>query len=406
MKKSLLSKFKLVNDDNINRTFLPSGLNGQALEISLDDIPSRREVRETIPNHCFSRQTNRSLFYLGRTLLIQFFVVLLGLLIPLNKEMIPIWIIYSIFSGTTAMGLWVLAHECGHGAFSDNRRLETLVGYCLHSFLLVPYFSWQRSHAVHHAFTNHITDGETHVPVVIDGNGKSEKKGGETEMESSLLLGKTLYGINQLFLHLILGWPAYLLAGKTGGPRYGMSNHFWPRAPFSKKLWPSIWAKKVWFSDVGIVAMIFFLYIWSLKFGLFSMLSLYFGPLIVVNIWLVIYTWLHHTDSDVPHLGASQFSYMRGAFLSIDRPYGKILDFLHHSIGSTHAIHHIEPTIPHYHAILATRILKYKFPKIYLFNPTPIYKSIWHIATNCVAVKKDIGVDRYIWKQPNTYKNF
>ena len=75
------------------------------------------------------------------------------------------------------MGLWVLAHECGHGAFSDNRKLETLVGYCLHSFLLVPYFSWQRSHAVHHAFTNNITDGETHVPVVISGDGTSEKKG-------------------------------------------------------------------------------------------------------------------------------------------------------------------------------------------------------------------------------------
>ena len=91
---------------------------------------------------------------------------------------------------------------------------------------------------------------------------------------------------------------------------------------------------------------------------------------------------------------------MRGAFLSIDRPYGKILDLLHHSIGSTHVIHHIEPKIPHYHARLATRILKDKFPKVYLYNPTPIHKSLWHIATNCVAVKKDYAIDRYVWKQP------
>ena len=92
---------------------------------------------------------------------------------------------------------------------------------------------------------------------------------------------------------------------------------------------------------------------------------------------------------------------MRGAFLSIDRPYGRIFDFLHHSIGSTHAIHHIEPTVPHYHARLATRILKNKFPKVYLYNPTPIHKSLWHIATNCIAVKKDYSIDRYVWKQPN-----
>ena len=223
-------------------------------------------------------------------------------------------------------------------------------------------------------------------------------------MESSLFLGKILYGFNQLFLHLILGWPAYLLFGKTGGPRYGTSNHFWPTAPFSKKLWPSIWAKKVWISDWGIVFMLLLLTIWSICFGLASMIGIYLGPLIVVNIWLVIYTWLHHTDTDVPHLGSTQFSYMRGAFLSIDRPYGKFLDFLHHSIGSTHAIHHIEPTIPHYHARLATRILKYKFPKVYLYNPTPIHKSLWHIATNCVAVKKEYSTDRYVWKQPKYSK--
>ena len=150
--------------------------------------------------------------------------------------------------------------------------------------------------------------------------------------------------------------------------------------------------------------MLLLLTIWSICFGLPSMIGIYLGPLIVVNIWLVIYTWLHHTDTDVPHLGSTQFSYMRGAFLSIDRPYGKFLDFLHHSIGSTHAIHHIEPTIPHYHARLATRILKYKFPKVYLYNPTPIHKSLWHIATNCVAVKKEYSIDRYVWKQPK-YSN-
>ena len=200
LEKSLLTKFEKVNNENNNRTFLPSGLNGKALEISMDDIPSRKAVRESIPKHCFTRQTSRSLFYLYRTVVIQIFVVFLGLSIPLTKDMIPIWVIYAILSGTTSMGLWVLAHECGHGAFSDNRKLETFIGYCLHSFLLVPYFSWQRSHAIHHAFTNHITDGETHVPVVISGDGKSEKMGGESEMESSLFFGKIIYGLSLIHI--------------------------------------------------------------------------------------------------------------------------------------------------------------------------------------------------------------
>ena len=378
-----------------------SGLQNKALKLCMNDIPSRSEVREVVPKRCFSRQTIKSMFYLLQSISIQVIVVAIGLLaIPLNQSMIFVWLIYAIISGTTAMGLWVLAHECGHGAFSDNRKLETIVGYICHSLLLVPYFSWQRSHSVHHAFTNHITNGETHVPLVVNGNGISEKSGGEDDLATSIFLGKYLFGIMQLILHLIFGWPAYLLFGKTGGPRYGTTNHFWPTAPFSKKLWPSIWAKKVWLSDWGIIVVLLGLITWGLNCGFGSVLSIYIGPLIVVNIWLVLYTWLHHTDSDVPHLSGSEFSYMRGAFLSIDRPYGKCLDFLHHSIGSTHVIHHIEPTIPHYHAKEATKAIKKSFPKVYLFNPTPIHKSLWHIATNCIAVRKEDGSQRYLWQKP------
>ena len=63
---------------------------------------------------------------------------------------------------------------------------------------------------------------------------------------------KKNYGVLQLLLHLIFGWPAYLLTGSTGGIKYGISNHFWPVKPFSKALWPSIWTKKVWISDIGV----------------------------------------------------------------------------------------------------------------------------------------------------------
>ena len=52
-----------------------------------------------------------------------------------------------------------------------------------------------------------------------------------------------------------------------------------------------------------------------------------------MNFWLVLYTWLQHTDVDVPHLDAAAWTWEKGAFLSIDRPYGAVLDFLHHRIG-------------------------------------------------------------------------
>ena len=76
------------------------------------------------------------------------------------------------------------------------------------------------------------------------------------------------------------------------------------------------------------------------------MLALYVGPYMFVSVWLVLYTWLQHTDADVPHLEASEWSYIKGAFLTIDRPYGAVFDFLHHRIGSTHVAHHVECAIP------------------------------------------------------------
>jgi len=379
-----------------------SGLKGKALEIKNKDIPSIREFRDAIPEHYFKCNTQTSFKYLLQSVLIQFLVVAIGLSIPFTAKMIPIWIIYSLISGTTAMGFWVIAHECGHGAFSKNKTLETITGYILHSLLLVPYFSWQRSHAVHHRFTNNVTNGETHVPLVIKGNGLTEKVGGEKELRFSNSIGKKNYGILQLFLHLILGWPSYLLTGSTGGIKYGISNHFWPIKPFSNTLWPSIWTKKVWISDIGVGLTLLGIIYFSFNYGLFPVIAMYIGPLLVVNSWLVVYTWLHHTDSDVPHLSNTEFSFMRGAFLSIDRPYGKILNFLHHNIGSSHVVHHVCPTIPHYYAKKATVLIKKSFKKAYLFNPDPIPKALWNIACNCVAVKSDIKEGRYLWQ--SSYK--
>ena len=375
-----------------------SGLKGQALLINKEDIPSIKEFQNIIPDYYFKSKTRTSLKYLLQTFLIQAIVVAIGLHIPFTPKNLPIWLIYAFISGTTAMGFWVIAHECGHGAFSKNKTLETFIGYLLHSLLLVPYFSWQRSHAIHHRFTNNVTNGETHVPLVIDGDGFTEKIGGSKELAFSSALGKKKYGSFQLILHLIFGWPAYLLTGSTGGLRYGTSNHFWPTKPFSKALWPSIWAKKVWISDIGVGITVLGLILLANVYGIFPIIVIYIGPLLFVNGWLVIYTWLHHTDSDEPHLSDREFTFMRGAFLSIDRPYGKILNFLHHNIGSSHVVHHVCPSIPHYHAKKATKLIKKAFKKAYLFNPEPIHKALWNVSCHCVAVKLEINKGRYIWQ--------
>ena len=108
--------------------------------------------------------------------------------------------------------------------------LQDLVGYVLHSLLLVPYFSWQRSHAVHHSRTNHLTEGETHCPPV-----RGKTLGGALVAAHRFVAGELGVGVYQLVTHLLLGWPLYLLAGATGGPSRGITNHF---LPWSESLFP------------------------------------------------------------------------------------------------------------------------------------------------------------------------
>ena len=103
---------------------------------------------------------------------------------------------------------------------------------------------------MHHAHTNHITNGETHVPAVMDAGGAANRLacaqvplvgglrpavcagqhslfpsptvegiecgGAEGALGVASTLGRTGHGVYNLFLHLVIGWPAYLLWGATG----------------------------------------------------------------------------------------------------------------------------------------------------------------------------------------------
>ena len=120
----------------------------------------------SIPEDCFKKDTFKSMMYAAiSTAMTVGCGVLAYLYIPMKLSFWPAWLAYAAVTGTIGTGCWVIAHECGHNAFSDNRVLQDAVGYFLHSLLLVPYFSWQRSHAVHHSRTNHLTEAGLVQPV-------------------------------------------------------------------------------------------------------------------------------------------------------------------------------------------------------------------------------------------------
>jgi fatty acid desaturase len=347
-------------------------------------LPTRSEVRAAIPPECFERSLRRSLAALAMSLLaVAVPTAVAAMFVPMTWAWAPLWLLHAVLVGTAATGLWVVAHECGHGAFSPDRRLQDAIGFVLHSALLVPYFSWQRSHAVHHRATNQLDLGETHVPK------RAESAAGASALRLRRRVGPDAFAVMTILRTLLLGWPAYLLAGVSGSPRRGRTNHFWPVAPFRSELFPKRLHSRVRLSALGVVTAIGALVAWGIAAGSIApVLTLYVGPYLVTNAWLVGYTWLQHSSSEVPHYEDPEWSWLLGAFQTVDRPYGAVVDRLHHRIGTTHVVHHIDHRIPHYHARRATEALRTAFPQWCRYDPTPVAVALWRVARDCVAVER------------------
>lgn len=57
-----------------------------------------------------------------------------------------LWSLYGFWAGLFATGLWVVAHECGHQAFSESKSINNSVGWVLHS--AYAFFSVHSRHVI------------------------------------------------------------------------------------------------------------------------------------------------------------------------------------------------------------------------------------------------------------------
>jgi omega-6 fatty acid desaturase (delta-12 desaturase) len=53
--------------------------------------------------------------------------------------------------------LFMIQHDCGHGAFFRSRRLNDLLGRLIGVVTLTPYGYWRQAHAVHHATSGNLS---------------------------------------------------------------------------------------------------------------------------------------------------------------------------------------------------------------------------------------------------------
>ena len=300
------------------------------------------------------------------------------------------WVAYWFFQGAVATGVWVIAHECGHQAFSKYQTVNDGVGLVFHSLLLVPYYSWKFSHARHHANTGSVAKDEVFVPTVKDGDALDDAL--DDALWSWSQFGP--YRLVKLVGSLTLGWPAYLLFNVKSRPyEKGWVNHFDPWSPiFSKRQ-----RLEVAVGDAALALVFYGLFAVGERMGYAWLARTYFVPYLIVNFWLVMITLLQHTHPDLPHYTDAEWDWLRGALATVDRNYGWLLNTLHHHIADTHVVHHLFSAMPHYHAEVATEAVKSILGSYYKKDERFIFRALWEDYSACRYVAEDVKGSGILW---------
>ncbi|KAH7286701.1 hypothetical protein KP509_32G018800 [Ceratopteris richardii] len=209
------------------------------------------DIRAAIPKHCWVKDPWKSFSYVVRDV-----AIVLGLAAGaayLNNWVV--WPLYWFAQGTMFWALFVLGHDCGHGSFSNNKKLNDVVGHLTHSSILVPYHGWRISHRTHHQNHGHVENDESWHPLC-------------EKLYRSL---DTLTRMARFSPLSMLAYPLYLWGrspGKTGSHYHPSSPLFMPNEK-NEVLTSTI----CWFSMVTLLV--------GLAFAL--------GPILMLKLYVVPY---------------------------------------------------------------------------------------------------------------------
>ncbi|KAI1211466.1 fatty acid desaturase-domain-containing protein [Annulohypoxylon truncatum] len=366
-------------------------------EQAKQEFPDINTIRKAIPAHCFKPSTLRSLGYVARDLAM---AVALGYAaltyipsVPNQAYRTLLWTAYGFLQGLVGVGLWILAHECGHGAFSVHRHLNDFVGWVLHSALGVPFFSWKFSHARHHRFTGHMQKDMAFVPRTSPSIFMQSLSNMFSFVDMDVLEDAPFVNLIRLLGQQLGGFQIYFLLNATAGDEsmQNLDAKWWRRShfdPFSGVFRPQE-ALYVLISDLGLALVCAALYYGSLALDWQMVFLLYGVPYLWVNHWLVAITYLHHTHKDVPHYDGEKWSFVAGALATVDRDFGFIGRHVFHGIIDTHVVHHLFSRIPFYHAEEATRAIKPLLGDLYHCDDHSFMASLWETSRACQYVEND-----------------
>jgi len=109
-------------------------------------------------------------------------------------------LLFTVPSAAFLVRLFLIQHDCGHGAFFSNKTANDWVGRVIGVFTFTPYNVWRKCHAIHHASSGNLDErgiGDIHTATV-------------REYQAMSRLRKIQYRIYRHPITLFALAPAYL----------------------------------------------------------------------------------------------------------------------------------------------------------------------------------------------------
>jgi len=361
------------------------------------------ELHSVIPKHLHQRDTGKALYYVARDVLCAVIVYKLGWLIdPLARSLVndfgvssnigfavkwSLWALYWHWQGVILAGWWCMAHEAGHGTLSQYGWVNHLIGYSMHTFILVPYYAWRSTHHAHHKATMSMERDENFVPRTRTDYNLPPESTATLSDYHNMWEETPIYTLGRMVFMQALGWQYYLLTNAMGSPMYPPgTNHFQPSSPLFK---PHE-RKGIVASNIGLAAISYILFHWTLQVGVSNFLKLYFVPYILSNHWIVMLTYLHHSDPSIAHFRNKQWSFLRGAISTVDRPLlGWAGRFFLHNVSHDHVAHHLFSSIPFYNQPEVTEAIKKVLKEDYNYDSTNTFRALYRTFTQCIFIEDD-----------------
>ncbi|PFH48439.1 hypothetical protein AMATHDRAFT_65424 [Amanita thiersii Skay4041] len=361
-----------------------------------------KEIQAAVPNHLYRKSTLKGFFYIARDIACLLAVYQLGLRIdPFSNWLSQrldghiaaqvvkwsLWATYWHWQGVIFAGLWCLAHEAGHGNISQYSWINHACGFALHTFVLAPYYAWRSSHRAHHQAAMSVERDENYVPRTRSDYKLPSEKTATLRDYHEIFEETPLYTLFHMMFMQLLGWQIYLFTDVMGSPRHPAgTNHFMP----SSALFKPHERNGIIASDIGITLMSCVLYVWTQQVGLANFLKLYFVPYILCNHWIVMLTYLHHSDPSIAHYRRKEWNFVRGALSTVDRPLlGWAGRFFFHNVSHDHIAHHLFSYIPFYNQPQVTEIIKKVLKEDYNYDSTNTFRALWRTFTECCFIEDE-----------------